>query len=159
MSHLPYRSHTPLTPMSGTIPPPNIPQMLPRGFQGNIVDQYPLALGPETHPLSLDPTRPIPSSLLFRVESPNKTHKKHVRIARPDGLPHEKADPAIVKRLKNIFTPPVDHYGQQNLHIDNEDTTWFETARKNGKPVLQDYGRYSAIIAESNTGDFNYRYF
>jgi hypothetical protein len=45
----------------------------------------------------------------------------------PDGLPHEKGDPNIVKRLKNILSPPTDIGEQQQLHVDDEDTTWVST--------------------------------
>ena len=77
----------------------------------------------------------------------------------PDGLPHEKANPMIVKRLKDILTPPQDHNEQQTLHIDDEDTTWFGLARDNqNRPVFQDYGRYSAIMADSSGGEHKHRY-
>lgn len=77
----------------------------------------------------------------------------------PDGLPHEKANPAIVKRLKDILTPPKEHSEQQLLHVEDEDTTWFGLARDNqNRPLFQDYGRYSAIMADSNSGDYKFRY-
>lgn len=77
----------------------------------------------------------------------------------PDGLPHEKANPTIVKRLKDILTPPSDHGEQQNLHVDDEDTTWFGLARDNqNRPIFQDYGRYSAIMTDSNSGEYKFRY-
>jgi energy-coupling factor transporter ATP-binding protein EcfA2 len=77
----------------------------------------------------------------------------------PDGLPHEKADPTIVKRLQEILTPPQDHSEQQTLHIEDEDTTWFGMVRNSqNSPAFQDYGRYSAIMADSNSGEFKFRY-
>jgi energy-coupling factor transporter ATP-binding protein EcfA2 len=77
----------------------------------------------------------------------------------PDGLPHEKANPAIVKRLKDILTPPVGHTEQQSLHVEDEDTTWFGLGRNSqNAPVFQDYGRYSTVMADSDTGDFRDRY-
>lgn len=77
----------------------------------------------------------------------------------PDGLPHEKGDPNIVKRLKNILTPPTDPGEQQSLHIDDEDTTWFGIGRNNNdNPIFQDYGRYATIMADSNTGVHKLRY-
>ncbi|KAF2134377.1 hypothetical protein P153DRAFT_402048 [Dothidotthia symphoricarpi CBS 119687] len=77
----------------------------------------------------------------------------------PDGLPHEKANPTIVKRLKNILTPPQAHGEQQTLHVEDEDTTWFGLARDNqNRPIFQDYGRYSAIMADSNSGEYKLRY-
>lgn len=77
----------------------------------------------------------------------------------PDGHPHEKGDPNIVKRLKNILTPPNDVGEQQQLHIDDEDTTWFGIARDdNNQPIFQDYGRYATIMTDSTTGNYKLRY-
>lgn len=77
----------------------------------------------------------------------------------PDGHPHEKGDPNIVKRLKNILTPPTDAGEQQQLHVDDEDTTWFGIARDdNNQPIFQDYGRYATMMADSTTGNFKLRY-
>ena len=77
----------------------------------------------------------------------------------PDGLPHEKANPTIVKRLQDILTPPQEHSEQQMLHIEDEDTTWFGMVRNSqNSPAFQDYGRYSAIMADSNSGEFKFRY-
>lgn len=77
----------------------------------------------------------------------------------PDGLPHEKADPRIVNRLRDILTPPADLQVQQSLHIDDEDTTWFGIARDSANiPVFQDYGRYATIIANSAGGEYGLRY-
>lgn len=77
----------------------------------------------------------------------------------PDGLPHEKADPAIVRRLKEILTPPKDHGEQQTLHVEDEDTTWFGLSRDYlDRPVFQDYDRYSTIMTDSNTAEYKFRY-
>lgn len=77
----------------------------------------------------------------------------------PDGLPHEKANPTIVKRLQDILTPPKEHVEQQMLHAEDEDTTWFGMVRNSqNSPAFQDYGRYSAIMADSNSGEFKFRY-
>jgi energy-coupling factor transporter ATP-binding protein EcfA2 len=74
-------------------------------------------------------------------------------------LPHEKADPAIVQRLKDILSPPCDHEEQQMLHVEDEDTTWFGLAKdKDNQSTFEDYGRYSAIMAESNTTEYQSRY-
>src|SRR5579871_24265 len=47
----------------------------------------------------------------------------------PDGLPHEKADPLVVNRLKETFAPPDNPKIQERMHIEDEDTTWFGIAR------------------------------
>lgn len=45
------------------------------------------------------------------------------------------------------------------LHIEDKDTTWFGMVRNNqNSPVFQDYGRYSSIMADSNSGEFKNRY-
>ena len=76
----------------------------------------------------------------------------------PDGFPHEKADPAIVKRLKDILVPPKDH-SPQILHIEDEDTTWFGLGRNNQNfTVFQDYGRYAAIMTDSSSDEHKHRY-
>ncbi|KAF2019496.1 hypothetical protein BU24DRAFT_431280 [Aaosphaeria arxii CBS 175.79] len=41
----------------------------------------------------------------------------------PDGLPHEKANPSIVRRFKDILTPPRERQAQEILHREDEDTT------------------------------------
>jgi energy-coupling factor transporter ATP-binding protein EcfA2 len=76
-----------------------------------------------------------------------------------DGLQHEKADPLVVKRLKDILSPSEDHSDQQTLHDEDKDTTWFGMGRnKQNLPVLQDHGRFSAIMADSNTREFKARF-
>jgi energy-coupling factor transporter ATP-binding protein EcfA2 len=77
----------------------------------------------------------------------------------PDGLPHEKADPAIVERLKSILTPPKEQIEQQMLHVEDEDTTWFGMARNHlNQPIFQDYGRYPAMMADYNSGEYKLRF-
>jgi energy-coupling factor transporter ATP-binding protein EcfA2 len=77
----------------------------------------------------------------------------------PDGLPHEKANPSIVRRFRDILTPPQEQLAQAALHREDEDTTWFGIAKdKDNKAILQDYGRYSAIMADSNAGEHQSRY-
>ncbi|PVI02430.1 hypothetical protein DM02DRAFT_701953 [Periconia macrospinosa] len=77
----------------------------------------------------------------------------------PDGLPHEKTNPKIIKRLKDILSPPSDQGAQETLHVEDEDTTWFGLARDtHNKPFFQDYGRYASIMADSNTVEHQSRY-
>lgn len=77
----------------------------------------------------------------------------------PDGLPHEKANPGIVKRLKDILSPPSDQNVQERLHFEDEDTTWFGVTRDAyNRPFFQDQGRYASVMAESNTGEHQSRY-
>lgn len=67
----------------------------------------------------------------------------------PDGLPHEKANPTIVQRLKEILAPPQDYYEQQMLHVKDEDTTWFGLVRDNHN---------RSIFDDSNTDEYQLRY-
>lgn len=77
----------------------------------------------------------------------------------PDGLPHEKANPTIVESLKDILNPPNDAASQKTLHLEDENTKWFGIAKdEQNRPMFQDYGRYAAIMAESNTGDLQSRF-
>jgi energy-coupling factor transporter ATP-binding protein EcfA2 len=77
----------------------------------------------------------------------------------PDGLPHEKADSEVVSRLKATFNPPSDPGIQERMHLDDEDTTWFGIARDaTGRPIFQDYGRYSTLIANSASGAYRTRF-
>lgn len=72
----------------------------------------------------------------------------------PDGLPHEKADPIIVNRLKETFTPTDDPQTQEEMHLRDEDTTWFGIARDSTNvPVFQDFGRYATLLTNSATGE------
>jgi energy-coupling factor transporter ATP-binding protein EcfA2 len=87
-------------------------------------------------------------------QAPHKPGRKG-----PDGLPHEKADPAIVERLKSILTPPKEQTEQQMLHVEDEDTTWFGMARNHlNQPIFQDYGRYPAMMADCNSGEYSLRF-
>ncbi|KAF2650662.1 hypothetical protein K491DRAFT_697115 [Lophiostoma macrostomum CBS 122681] len=90
----------------------------------------------------------------WNIQGPHKPGRKG-----PDGLPHEKADPNIVQRLKEILTPPTDQAEQQSLHVDDDDTTWFGVGRdNNGHSIFEDYGRYATMMADSNTGEHKSRY-
>lgn len=80
------------------------------------------------------------------------------RVA-PDGLPHEKADSAIAKRLKDILRPSTDRHTKRTQTDVDEDTKWFGLGRNSQNvPVFQDYGLFSTIMAESDTGQFKSRY-
>jgi energy-coupling factor transporter ATP-binding protein EcfA2 len=70
-----------------------------------------------------------------------------------NGLPHTKADRAVVNRLDRAFHPPSDRSEQKVLHEDDQDTTWFSVERRDGElPVLCGHGRYAALMASSPMG-------
>jgi len=90
----------------------------------------------------------------WKLERPHRPGKKG-----PDGFPHEKADPGVVTRLHDILNPPADPEILQNLHAEDEDTTWFGIARDAGNmPIFQDYGRYAALMASSASGESRTRF-
>ena len=76
-----------------------------------------------------------------------------------DGMPHEKIDKQVAARLSEIFTPSSDPIQQRKLHETDAETVWFGITRNiTGSPVLQDYGRYSTIMRESSTGEYEQRW-
>jgi hypothetical protein len=76
-----------------------------------------------------------------------------------DGLPHEKTNRQVVERLRQILDPYRSTEEQLNAHRNDEDTTWFGIARDSANlPIFQDYGRYAAIMTESQTPEVNVRY-
>lgn len=45
------------------------------------------------------------------------------------------------------------------LHGEDEHTTWFGVARdSSGQPIFQDFGRYAAIMSDSNSGEHQLRF-
>lgn len=76
-----------------------------------------------------------------------------------DGKPHEKTDRRVVERLRHILQPKRTPEQQQELHRNDEDTTWFGIARDSSNlPIFQDYERYATIMAHSRTSEVNVRY-
>ncbi|KAI1846078.1 hypothetical protein JX266_007887 [Neoarthrinium moseri] len=75
------------------------------------------------------------------------------------GRPHERADPFIVARLRQIFEPLRTEADHQQELLDDEDTAWFGFARDaTGHPIFQDYGRFAGIMGESRTREGSERY-
>lgn len=69
-------------------------------------------------------------------------------------MPHEKADPEVVNRLKETFTPSHDPVIQRKLHVEDEDTTWFGIERdESDNPVFQDYSRFAELMLNSASGE------
>ncbi|KAI9764589.1 MAG: hypothetical protein M1840_008318 [Geoglossum simile] len=68
----------------------------------------------------------------------------------PRGLLHEKSDYETVIRLKPILEPAVESEVQQSMHRADEVTTWFGVSRDaNNNLILEDYGRYTAVMART----------
>ncbi|KAI0205198.1 hypothetical protein F4808DRAFT_473273 [Astrocystis sublimbata] len=70
-----------------------------------------------------------------------------------NGKPHEKADPVVVDRLRQILEPTrSEEEHEAELLEDQETTTWFGYGRDaaSNTPHLYDYGRFSAILSETH---------
>lgn len=67
------------------------------------------------------------------------------------GKPHEKANPEVVHRLRQIFEPIRSEADHQQELLDDEETAWFGYGRDtSGHPVFQDYGRFATVMGESH---------
>ncbi|KAI0471495.1 hypothetical protein GGR56DRAFT_654355 [Xylariaceae sp. FL0804] len=67
-----------------------------------------------------------------------------------NGKPHEKADPAVVHRLRQILEPTRTETEHESQLREDYDTTWFGFSRDDsGHPLLHDYGRFAAIMGET----------
>lgn len=67
------------------------------------------------------------------------------------GMPHEKADPEVVLRLRQVFEPIRSEADHEQELLDDEETAWFGYGRDPaGHPVFHDYGRYAAVMGESH---------
>ncbi|KAI1505709.1 hypothetical protein F5X99DRAFT_215888 [Biscogniauxia marginata] len=76
-----------------------------------------------------------------------------------NGKPHEKADPIVVHRLRQILEPTRTEAEHEFELLEDQDTTWFGFGRDAyGHPLLHDYGRFAAIMAETTTDEHNERY-
>ncbi|KAK2606241.1 hypothetical protein QQS21_003289 [Conoideocrella luteorostrata] len=75
------------------------------------------------------------------------------------GRPHEKSDPHVITRLRGILEPTtsnVDH--EKSLELD-DDTTWFGVVRDlSQQQVFQDYGRFAALMSESQSEETQDRF-
>ncbi|KAH9898942.1 hypothetical protein F4778DRAFT_178322 [Xylariomycetidae sp. FL2044] len=76
-----------------------------------------------------------------------------------NGKPHEKADPIVVSRLREILEPTRTEADHESELLEDQDTTWFGFGRDaSGHPVLHDYGRFAAIMNETAGDDSLERY-
>jgi energy-coupling factor transporter ATP-binding protein EcfA2 len=76
-----------------------------------------------------------------------------------DGLPHEKAVKSIVDRLQLAFSPPNDPAALEQIHIEDDDTTWFGISRdENNIPLFEDIGRYASLMAGGSNKRHEARY-
>lgn len=95
------------------------------------------------------------SSECWPLQGPHKPKKKG-----RDGVPHEKTDPRVVRKLKAILHPSKKPEEIQRLHEADESTKWFGVARDlTGRPNFEDYGRYASLMSNiSNIEGLGNRY-
>ncbi|KAI1125989.1 hypothetical protein F5Y10DRAFT_279102 [Nemania abortiva] len=76
-----------------------------------------------------------------------------------NGKPHEKANPLVVDRLRQILEPTRTEEEHELELLEDQDTTWFGYGRDaSNHPQLYDYGRFAAIMAETHTEETGERY-
>ncbi|OTB11271.1 hypothetical protein K445DRAFT_359609 [Daldinia sp. EC12] len=76
-----------------------------------------------------------------------------------NGKPHEKADPLVVHRLRQILEPTRTEAEHESELLEDRDTTWFGFGRDAfGHPLFHDYGRFAAIMSETVTDETVERY-
>ncbi|KAE8453842.1 hypothetical protein EG329_007618 [Mollisiaceae sp. DMI_Dod_QoI] len=63
------------------------------------------------------------------------------------GVPHEKTDPDVAEIVRATLEVNTSDYQQQELHVEDQNTTWFGIDEENGEPTFRDYGRYAALMA------------
>lgn len=63
------------------------------------------------------------------------------------GVPHEKTDPDVAEIVRAALEVNTSDEQQQELHIEDQDTTWFGIVEENGEPTFRDHGRYSDLMA------------
>lgn len=65
----------------------------------------------------------------------------------PGGVPHEKSNASIARKVSRTFNPPTEPSLRQKLHFDDSKTAWFGIQRPDfGRPVFQDYGRFADLM-------------
>ncbi|KAL9624998.1 MAG: hypothetical protein Q9160_000727 [Pyrenula sp. 1 TL-2023] len=81
------------------------------------------------------------------------------KVGLVDHLPHEKTERNIYERLVPILEPSDNANELTQLHIEDQDTTWFGVQKdENGLPDLLDHGRYAALMAETKQPSTGPRY-
>ena len=69
-----------------------------------------------------------------------------------NGVPHEKTDPLVAKKVKSIIEPSISEEEQAQLHRADDDTTWFgvlPNAADTSQRLFHDFGRYEEFLSQS----------
>ncbi|KAM0714605.1 hypothetical protein Q7P37_009901 [Cladosporium fusiforme] len=68
-----------------------------------------------------------------------------------DNMPHEPVDPSLVPILESALNPGSDKNIPGELHGNDRGAKWFDIGRDVlGRPVFEDYGRYSSLFASAS---------
>ena len=74
-------------------------------------------------------------------------HRQRLTV---NGVPHEKTNPDLAKRITSVIEPSVNDAEQNQLHIADDDTTWFGVLPDQaGELMFHDFGRYEEFLAQS----------
>ncbi|KAI7722911.1 hypothetical protein KC353_g95 [Hortaea werneckii] len=66
-------------------------------------------------------------------------------------MPHEQVDPSLVPVLESAFSPGSDKNIPDELRGNDSGAKWFDIGRDGlGRPVFEDYGRYSSLFASAS---------
>lgn len=86
--------------------------------------------------------------------------KRRLGMAHTAGLPHEKSDPFVARKIFDTLQAEHSIEQQALLHVQDEDTSWFGTGEDEGTGefVFQDFGRYPRLMAETSTQHRRIRY-
>ncbi|KAL1581794.1 hypothetical protein WHR41_09522 [Cladosporium halotolerans] len=80
----------------------------------------------------------------WALQGPHRPKKRG-----PEGLPHEKVDLGVIRRLKGILNPSTDPLVVQKSHQEDEWTKWFGVTRdKEDQVLFDDYGRYLTLVSD-----------
>jgi len=75
-------------------------------------------------------------------------HRKN--LLAPGNVPHEKTSRELAIKIKKILEPDLNGAIQEELHTQDENTTWFGIIREDGElPIFQDYGRYATLMSDT----------
>ena len=76
-------------------------------------------------------------------------HKKQTLAL--GSIPHERTDERAARKIRDALEGKTDSTEQEDMHKDDEDTTWFGITWEHAEfPVFRDYGRFASIMADSH---------
>ena len=75
------------------------------------------------------------------------------------GRPHEKSDPHVITRLRDILEPSTSDADHEKSLESDDDTTWFGVVRDlSQQQVFQDYGRFAGLMSETQSEESEDRF-